>query len=269
MLWLGADTLSTTQTFIRDLTMEDPVLPVSENDRFTFSCNETVSCFNDCCRDLNQYLTPYDILRLKQHLLLSSSAFLSQYTRSHTGQESGLPVITLKTRTGPEFICPFVRDQGCLVYENRPASCRLYPLARVLTRSRETGRLTERYFLIKEDHCRGFDAGPSRTVSQWLNDQGVHIYNDMNDNMMEIIHLKNRLVPGALDTKSAHLFHLACYDLDTFRHHIFEKGLLGDNRPAEAVMELIRTDDTALLRFAIDWVKQVLFNQLAGSSTCG
>ena len=241
--------------------MNDPVIPISENDLFVFSCNAQVPCFNDCCRDLNQYLTPYDILRIKQHLKMTSSEFLSLYTRSYTGQESGLPVIALKTSPSTGFMCPFVRPEGCLVYENRPASCRLYPLARVLTRSRETGRFTERYFLIKEDHCKGFVTGPTWRVSQWLKDQGVHIYNEMNDKMLEIIHLKNRLSPGALDAKSAQMFHLACYDLDNFRYHIFEKGLLGDTRPSDSEMELLRMDDTALLRFAMIWVIKALFNE--------
>ncbi|MDX9785650.1 MAG: YkgJ family cysteine cluster protein [Desulfobacterales bacterium] len=241
--------------------MDDPIFPISKNDRFTFSCNHRVACFNDCCQDLNQYLTPYDILRAKQHLGLPSSEFLSRYTCSHTGQASGLPVITLKTSPGAGVTCPFVKKEGCLIYNNRPASCRLYPLARALSRDRKSGQVTEQYFLIKEDHCGGFGSGKSWTVTEWLDDQGLHIYNEMNDKMMEIIHLKNCLMPGPLDTKSAHLCHMALYDLDSFRHQIVEKGILGDNLPASDILEPVRSDDTALLNFAMTWIQQVLFSK--------
>ena len=61
--------------------MENELTPLSADDAFTFGCNPGVACFNECCRDLNQFLTPYDILRLKNHLNLSSSAFLERYTR--------------------------------------------------------------------------------------------------------------------------------------------------------------------------------------------
>lgn len=239
--------------------MDNPILPILEADRFAFKCTACVPCFNDCCRDLNQYLTPYDIFRMKNHLGLSSGDFLAQYTRSHTGQESGLPVITLKTDPSAGFQCPFVRPEGCLIYANRPASCRLYPLARALTRSRGTGRLTEQYFLLKEPHCRGFEADTTWTVRQWIDDQDIHLYNYMNDLMMDIISLKNILHPGPLDPKSAHLFHLACYDLDAFKHHVFEKRILGDETPYVDILNRAREDETELLKLGLDWIKKTLF----------
>ncbi|MFH0730810.1 MAG: YkgJ family cysteine cluster protein [Pseudomonadota bacterium] len=243
--------------------MDTPIIPVLETDRFSFKCTSCVPCFNDCCRDLNQYLTPYDILRIKTHLNLASGEFLAQFTRSHTGQESGLPVITLKTDPASGFQCPFVRPEGCLVYENRPTSCRLYPLARAFSRSRETGQRTEQYFLIKESHCLGFESGSGWTVQQWLEDQTVRPYNEMNDMMMDIIHLKNIFRPGPLDLKSAHLFHLACYDLDAFRVHVFEKGILGDETPATNLLERARWNESELLKLGLNWIKKILFGNAA------
>ena len=35
---------------------------------FKFSCHPKVSCFNQCCRDVNIFLTPYDVLRMKKRL---------------------------------------------------------------------------------------------------------------------------------------------------------------------------------------------------------
>lgn len=77
--------------------MEESFKSLLPDDKFRFSCTNRLSCFNECCRDLNQYLTPYDILRLKKNFGMSSGMFLAKYTSQHTGTETGLPVITLKT----------------------------------------------------------------------------------------------------------------------------------------------------------------------------
>lgn len=232
---------------------------LSHDDTFRFSCSEDVDCFNECCRDLNQFLTPYDILRLKNRLGIPSGLFLQKYTTMHTGPESGLPVITFKTNPDFDKKCPFVTDSGCSVYKDRPSSCRMYPLARAISRSRETGEITEHYMLIKEPHCHGFNRGKALTVREWTNNQDIAVYNKMNDMLMEIISLKNRFKPGPLDMKSMHLFHMACYDLDRFRTHIFEKGLLDDFGLKSDILDGIKNDDAELLKLGFRSLKQFLF----------
>ena len=64
--------------------MDPELTPISPQDTFRFSCSPVVVCFNECCRDLNQFLTPYDILRLKNHLGLSSGEFLASSIRPST-----------------------------------------------------------------------------------------------------------------------------------------------------------------------------------------
>lgn len=240
--------------------MEAQLIPLAPDDTFSFFCSREVSCFNACCRDLNQFLTPYDILRLKDRLEMTSGQFLEKYTVRHVGPESGLPVISLKPNAGDALICPFVTPGGCRVYPARPSSCRTYPLIRAVSRSRETGRLSENFMLLREPHCRGFDQGSTRTVRNWLEDQEVVPYNRMNDRMMEIISLKNIRHPGPLHISAQHLFSLALYDLDTFRVQVFEKGLIDDISPDPILMERAATEDLALLAVGIEWVKARLFD---------
>ena len=235
------------------------MIPLALNDTFRFACSERVSCFNECCRDLNQYLTPYDILRLKNRLDLPSGLFLERYTRQHTGPESGLPIITFKADHSKELQCPFATQAGCSVYQDRPSSCRAYPLMRVLSRSRETGRMKAQYLLLKEPHCLGFHQDQTQTVAEWIQSQGLTIYNQMNDMMMEIISLKNRLVPGRLDIKASLAFHMACYDLDKFRAHIFEKKILEGHDLDSDTLENVKNNDEALLRLGLQWLKDRLF----------
>jgi len=242
--------------------MENNMTPLSANDTFLFSCSKKVSCFNECCRDLNQFLTPYDILRLKHRLELSSRLFLERYTTQQTGPETGLPIITLKTNDPHKLKCPFVTSSGCSVYEDRPSSCRTYPLIRMASRSRDTGKITEQYILLKESHCLGFEQGRTWTIRKWIQDQNVTFYNEMNDLLLEIIGLKNRLIPGPLDVKSRFAFHMALYDVDTFRSHIFEQHILDQWNLDEKTLDSVKNDDVELLKLGHRWIKKILFGNL-------
>ncbi|MCP4720529.1 MAG: YkgJ family cysteine cluster protein, partial [Desulfobacteraceae bacterium] len=196
--------------------MTEDMIPVHEKDPMPFGCSPENTCFNDCCRDLNQVLTPYDILRLKRNLGISSQAFLREYTSLHHGPGSGLPIVEFKPNPATGHECPFVTQKGCSVYEDRPGSCRLYPLARAIARDRETGKIEEYFALIEEPHCKGFGKKTGLTVRQWLIGQDVALHNQHNDKLMELISLKNKILPGKLEGAHSDQFYLALYDLDEF-----------------------------------------------------
>lgn len=233
-----------------------PLLP---GERFCFNCSPEVPCFNECCRDLNQFLTPYDILRLKKHLGLVSGEFLERYTVSYVGPETGLPVVSLKQDQADNLKCPFVQPAGCSVYSDRPSSCRMYPVARALARNRESGAITEHFALIKEPHCKGFATDGEKSIDRWITGQELTEYNRMNDRLMTLISLKNRLLPGSLAPNLAAQFHLALYDLDNFRQVIFERDLLADLALDAERLEKIRTNDVELLKLGLEWIRLKLF----------
>jgi len=226
---------------------------------FRFLCHPGVACFNQCCRDLNQYLTPYDILRLKNRLDLDSAQFLKEYTVFHVGPRSGLPMVSLRMLAQEGLRCPFVAPSGCTVYEDRPGACRTYPLGRMAVRERGQEHCKESYFLIKERHCLGFKESKEWTIDAWKENQQIETYNAMNDLMMGLVSLNNRRDKKKLTADEAALFFLACYDLDRFKVVALEKGLLAGERT-----KAIQNDDAALMCFAIDWVKDQLFGDLRG-----
>lgn len=239
--------------------MPNTMTPLEPNDPFQFACSPQVPCFNACCHDLNQFLYPYDIIRLKQALQIDSSELLQKYTNQHIGPETGLPIVSLRPRADQELACPFVTPGGCGVYSNRPASCRLYPLARAITRQAETGTISEHFALIQEDHCHGFKKGSMRTARQWMKDQGVIEYNIHNDRMITLLRLKREHHPKPLALAHAHLFYRTLYDLDHFRtaanmKKVFQElGLDSDQEDAAL------TDDTGLLKIAEKWIVSKLF----------
>jgi len=239
--------------------MTEDMIPVHEKDSMPFECCSDNPCFNECCRDLNQALTPYDILRLKRNLGISSQAFLKKYTSFHYGPGSGLPIVTFKPNPATGHECPFVTAMGCSVYEDRPGSCRLYPLARAIAMDRETGEIDEYFALIEEEHCKGFGKKSGMTVRQWLEGQDVGLHNLHNDKLMELISLKNKILPGKLEGVQSDQFYLALYDLDEFRTQIFDHDLVADFGLSKFFFEAIKSHDEALLDFGIGWVKNMLF----------
>ena len=150
---------------------------------------------------------------------------------------------------------------GCRVYEDRPSSCRAYPVARAISRNRETGGITEHFAIIREAHCKGFSEEGTRTVREWIDGQGLPVYFSMNDRLMVIISMKNQLRPGPLDLKDRLLFRTALYDLDAFRRQVIGNSLLEPLGIDAAEMDAIVSDDERLLEWGHRWVAFALFGE--------
>ena len=63
---------------------------------FQFDCSPRISCFTNCCQDITIVLTPYDVLRLKNGLGISSDEFLERYTIIISRQKQLIPMVVLK-----------------------------------------------------------------------------------------------------------------------------------------------------------------------------
>lgn len=238
--------------------MHDPVRPLARDATFRFACSPDVACFNACCRDLQQVLTPYDVLCLKQFLRLSSSEFLKRFTAQATGPGTGLPVVCLHFDPEKDLVCPFVTPAGCSVYPARPASCRTYPLARGVSRNRVTGERIEHWAVIRESHCLGFRSDREQTVDAWVDDQKIAAHNRFNDMMLDLIARKNRMQPGPLTPAAAGRVYTALYDLDNFREVLFREADMPAAVAGMPAVEAAHDDDTALLRVAMAWVEATI-----------
>ena len=168
----------------RDFLESLPAIRADET--FCFDCNPEVPCFNRCCSELTLPLTPYDVMRLRRHLGLSSEDFISRHTAMQRYPDTGFPMPLLRMSDMPDEPCPFVTPAGCSVYESRPSACRAYPLGRGTTLG-ENGAVVERFFIVGEDHCHGFDVGVDRTPHEWFADQGLTEYNAANDRYMRLM----------------------------------------------------------------------------------
>lgn len=193
--------------------------PVIDN-KFQFKCHKDIPCFTKCCAALNLLLTPYDILRLKNRMNIPSDFFLDKYTDSKVDNRSRFPMVYLRMSDGEREDCPFLdKNDGCIVYEDRPGSCRIYPVGRATAKPEGKGTVTERFFLVREDHCMGFNEGKQWTVQEWMNNEGLEQYNFMNDQWMEIITSMKDLGSGDSFKKKSRCFlwpHITLINLENF-----------------------------------------------------
>lgn len=228
--------------------------------RFQFQCHKGVKCFTKCCRGINIILTPYDIILLKNRLELTSSEFLAIYTTPQLFEKTDLPVVTLKLLDDEQTSCPFVRDDGCLVYEDRPTTCRYYPLGFASLSHKDAEDGDAFYFFVNEPHCLGFEEPKQWTVTEWRKDQGVDIHDDINAGWTDLL-VRKRSFPAniKLTEQTKKMFFTACYDIDKFKRFVFESSFLDRYDIDPASVEKMRNDEIELLRFGFDWLKFIMF----------
>lgn len=226
------------------------------DDRFQFTCQPGMDCFTRCCANLNLVLTPYDILRLKQRLGLSAEAFLDDFTQASTDGTCGLPVVRL--RMDPDTgRCPFVTDDGCRVYADRPGACRLYPLGQAL--KEVSGHLKRRYFAIRESYCLGWDQGRVWRVAEWLADQGLEAYQRMNSPFLRLSTGRPLNAFKRLGQRQLQMYFMACYNLDAFREFVADSSLKRRFALSDELCRGLQEDDELLLHFAGRWLEFALF----------
>lgn len=232
---------------------------LGRDDAFRFGCHSGVPCFTDCCADINILLSPFDVLRLARRLGVSTGELLHQHTLTPITKDLYLPVKLLKMGEGDARRCPFVGEGGCTVYEDRPWSCRMYPIGSAIPPARAGVKPEAVFFLFEDDFCKGHSEDREWTVREWMDDQGVGPQEQLEAGFYSLVSHPWFIGGRQLDPKRIEMFHMAAYDLDTFRRFVFDSTFLQRFEVEEDVVEVMRSDDEALLRFAFRWLRLALF----------
>jgi Fe-S-cluster containining protein len=229
------------------------------DDTFKFACHPGVSCFNQCCSDVNIFLTPYDILRLKNRLGISSEEFLAKYTITPIDKNQLYPVVMLKLNDEKGKSCFFVKDEGCSVYEDRPWACRMYPVGVASPKIEDERVDKEFYFLMQEAVCKGFNEGKAWTIREWMENQGVPKYDEFGDLFKELT-LHDHFKSGkTLNPQKMEMFHMVCYNIDKFKVFLYGSTFFDRFAIEDDLIEKMKTDDEELLRFGFRWLQFALF----------
>ena len=232
------------------------------DDTFKFGCHPGVSCFKQCCGNVNVFLSPYDVLRMKNRLGMKSSDFLEKHALLPVQKDMKTPVVVLRMNDDEAKTCPFLTDGGCGIYSDRPWPCRMYPLGMAAQKDTPDGWRGERfYFLMEEEACKGFGEAREWTVNEWLENQGIDEYDHWGEQYKELTLHEFFETGGVLSPEKLHMLFTACYDLDKFREFVFGSTLLQRFDVDEDFVDEIRGDDEALLRFASQWLRFSLFGE--------
>jgi len=243
---------------------QSPVAPETfdGDHKFKFRCHKEVACFNACCKNIDITLTPYDIIRLKHRLDMQSGDFLNQYTVPFEFEKDGMAgVKMLSVKDGTA--CQFMTDEGCSVYEDRPTSCRYYPVGLLSMRRQDQTTDTHAYVKVNEDHCLGHLDDQEQTIDEYRADQQVEEYDDYSRGWRQLILKRKSAGPGigTLSKKSLQLFFMACYDLDRFRLFVISDGFRSTFDVSDEEIAILEKDDIALMKFGFTFLRQVLFNE--------
>ncbi len=247
-----------------ELPVSSPAVPqqLSGSARIRFRCHNDVACFNECCKQADIPLTSYDVIRLKEHLGISSTEFLKEYTYPFEMDNDRLPGVKLQHQEG-STTCRFMTDEGCSVYEDRPMACRYYPIGHLSLRKQNQYEEEDHYFLVKESYCKGHLEERELTIDDYRQEQQVVEF-DRNSHMYRRMILKKKSggpAIGTLSKNSLSFYFMATYDIDRFRDFVLSEGFVKVyDIPEEELVEAIK-DDLKLLELGDRVMRQVFFGE--------
>jgi hypothetical protein len=179
---------------------------------------------------------------MKNFLGISSGEFLENYTLKVHVPHTGFSVVQIKMSEENNLICPFITPKGCQVYRERPWSCRIAPVDMV-----GRGKYS---FIFESSRCHGLNETKTQTIKEWVRDQGLEIYEEMEQGFSEIPEHLKLTGDRETDEKIIKLFFMACYDLDKFRDFVVNNPSLTQKMNLnEEILDQIRNDDVQLMKF--------------------
>ncbi|MDZ7699554.1 MAG: YkgJ family cysteine cluster protein [Deltaproteobacteria bacterium] len=235
----------------RKTSTKDP-LRMDADHVFQFRCGPGVPCFTQCCQDITIVLSPYDVVRLKNGLGITSEELIDRYTLIIRRENLLIPMVVLKMNDDDKR-CPFVTEKGCRVYNDRPWPCRMYPLD-----MNDDGTFG---IIADSSRCKGLYEDEHARISNWLVEQGVPVYDEMNQLFSQVT---APLKAQDLDIDNPQIYQMtfmALYNLDKFRNFVFKSTFLDRFDVDDVTLEKIKRSDVELLKFAFDWIKFGIFGQ--------
>lgn len=134
-------------------------------DTFQFECK---MCGN-CCRRREEPIpiTGADIYRIARALGVTTMDIVAKKTVGYIGDTSHIPVLVLKERM--DGSCSLLRNGRCMVHQDKPAVCALFPLGR-FSDLRDGGF----HYFINSGSCQsGESDGKMWTLQEWLDEFNI------------------------------------------------------------------------------------------------
>jgi len=250
---------------VKQLDLEDvdrlPGLRLRAGETFGFRCHPGIACFNRCCRNLTLLLYPYDVIRLKARVGLTSDEFLERHTDAVLRPGSHFAEVLLRMAENSDRTCPFLCDTGCGVYSDRPDTCRTFPLEQGLLHHAATNTDETIFFFRPPDFCLGRYEAKQWTAPEWVQDQEADAYHRMTIRWAELQRLFQNDPWGAEGPMGARakMAFMAAYNIDRFREFVFGSSFLKRFKVKPQLLARIQKDDVQLMLLGFDWIRLFLW----------
>ena len=139
--------------------MENELKP---EDTFRFDCKMCGSCCR--CRSEPIVLTGVDIYRIARALDMPMSHVVESNTLGCIGSTSHMPVLVLRERM--DGSCRLLRKGRCMVQQDKPVVCALFPLGRFYSYDDQKFH----YFMNQKACQSGRKDGKEWTLQAWLDE---------------------------------------------------------------------------------------------------
>jgi uncharacterized protein len=241
-----------------------PGRKLASRDTFPFRCHPGIGCFNRCCRNLNLFLYPYDIVRLKNSLGITSDTFIEQYVDVVMREGNYFPDVLLKMAENAEKTCPFLTEAGCSVYTDRPDACRTFPLELGILYYEGRRQGEDVWFFKPPDFCLGPTESTLWTYRIWEKDQQAETYHRMTSKWAELKRLfqVNPWGPSGMENPKAKMAFMATHNVDQFREFVFGSSFMKRYHVASALLKKIKKSDSELMMFGFSWVRLFIWGKL-------
>jgi uncharacterized protein len=135
-----------------------------KQNKFKFKCTKC----GKCCDQTIIHLYPFDIKLICDNLGISVDGFHQKYSMFKLDENN---IYRCALRNKPK--CPFKKeDNTCGIYNFRPIRCRLFPVGRFYDDEKIL-------YLLSNFPSPGFDSNKKQSFEQWVNDQGVSLYDKL------------------------------------------------------------------------------------------
>ncbi len=238
-----------------------PGKKLEDDDTFSFQCHQDIACFNMCCRNLNLFLYPYDVIRLKNRLGITSDRFLDEYAEIVMRPSNFFPDVVLRMSDDQESSCIFLVPEGCSIYSDRPDTCRFFPVEQGALFDASAGKTKLIHFFRPPDFCLGPRESKIWTAKTWAKGQGADDYHKMTLLWSELKRLFQDDPWGGqgIDSQKGKMAFMAAYNIDQFRDFVFKSSFLKRYRVKPSVLKKAKKDDAELLKLGFEWIKFFLW----------
>jgi Fe-S-cluster containining protein len=206
---------------------------------------------------LNLFLYPYDVIRLKQCLGISSDQFIDRYVDVVLRAGNHFPDVLLHMSTDREQTCPFLTDAGCTVYPDRPDTCRTFPIEHGLQFGNPGEPPRGISYFRPPAFCLGQAEPDEWTLETWAHDQEAVRHNRMTREWaaLKAMFVEDPWQGQGPDGPKGRMAFMATYNVDAFREFVFTSSFLKRYKVRKDLLGRIKKEDTDLLRFGLDWIK--------------